>query len=548
MASVRAGSPLNVPIKSSESVLIVDVTPGLDASRPAVNLDLGFTPSSDNYIVHEGALEPRPMLSLHTQTPHVLGNTVITGMYELITVDGSRNQIASGQSNHAVYGQATSQNGWSTLSYVSADGLSDPPSLAAYQYWDYAQVYSAVDDENLLYMAAGSQQTMYAHISGTTLFSSMTAAPRAKFVAALDNYVLAFNIQGTAGALVQRAQWTDRGSASSWTGGLSGFEDLLSMRGAGTRVVTQDNAFLLFSDEEVWKGVSGNNVFPWQFAPYDQSRGCPYSWTIASTPLGTMFLGKDYQVYLLPKGGGPSVPIGQRLQRSIRSDIDYPERAWAVFDNTYGQYKLYYPKRGGSTFPQKAAFLDVEGGSWMPQSFDSTGGAISLTRGCEGQLSSSATTWGGAQASGLTWGGYRALGFTWADMNGRVTGRAILAGSSKGTIYYENSDGTNDNGTAVPCRWQSPALLGDDPSQQKTVRELRVDYQSNSASAMTVQFSADVGASFISSGISLPATSRMSQSIAYPYYGARYPLFEVTNEGVRHRLFRFQMTYTRGGR
>src|SRR5207247_3619549 len=109
------------------------------------------------------------------------------------------------------------------------------------------------------------------------------------FVAAYDNYLLAFNIRDPGSAqsdFVQRVQWNDRGSASSWTGGLAGYEDLLAMRGQGTRIVTQDNRVILFSDAEIWQGYPSNFPFVFRFEPLDRSIGCPYSWTISDTPQG----------------------------------------------------------------------------------------------------------------------------------------------------------------------------------------------------------------------------------------------------------------------
>jgi hypothetical protein len=430
---------------------------------------------------------------------------------------------------------------------VSSYGLNDPPALTGgSDYWDFTQTYSAARDQNLAIGAAGSYQTLYVTQSDTTVFSSLTGAPRAKYVATLNDYVIAFNMKDGNGTYVQRVSWNDRGSASSWTGGLSGFQDLLSMKGAGTKAFVQDNKLMLTSDEEIWQGVPANYPFTWDFQPYDTSRGCPYSWTVAKTPLGTMFLGKDYQVYLLPKGGGLATPIGQRLHRTIRNTIDNPTRAWAVYDNTYSQYQLHYAIKGGSGYPQRAVFLDINAGSWAPQSFDRSGGQLSLTRGAEIYQASSATTWGGLQAAGIRWAD---LQMSWAELGGTSEARAILAGSSAGTAFYFNSNATSDNGTPVECRWQSTGLGGEDPSQQKTVREFRVDYQGDSASSLTVRFSQNMGGSFgINTRLDLPAVSGLSQSIAYPYFAARYPSFEITSEGQRHRLFRFFMQFRRGGR
>ena len=543
---LSSGIPLNARIASAESTAIVEMSWGFDVSRPSVNLPLGGTPVSDNVILRDGAIELRPTLSLFTGNPHPQGNVPALGLYELETVDGFNQHVESGTTRHAVFGQGSAPNEWSLLSYLPGNGVDDPPSLINADSWDYAQVYSAAANENLVYMATSSYQTLYAHVAGTGVFSTMTGAPQARFVAAYDNYIVAANLREGAANLVQRVQWNDRGSASSWTGGLSGFQDLLDMRGEITRIIPYETGVFVFSDEEVWRGQPlSTGVDVWTFARYDSSRGCPYSWTVTNTPLGIMFLGKDYQVYLLPKGGGPSQPIGPKVQRRIRTTIDYPERAWSVYDNTYQQYKLNYAIAGGSGFPQRGVWLDIPTGAWMPQSYDSAGGGLSLSRGIEGQLRSSATTWGGLFAAGPTWA---TVTGTWDDYAGRDQGRAIIAGSSNGTIYYDSSTGTSDNGTAVPQVWQSGALLGGDPSQQKTVTKLLTDYQATTASKITVQYTQDVGASFHSSSVSLPAISSMSQADSYPYFGARYPAFEVTAEGVRHRLFRFWLQFTRGGR
>lgn len=545
--SQRYGIPLPVKPQPSYLTSIVEPTLGINVSQPSVDAPQGSTPNSDNFIMREGGLEPRPMLSRRGATPAPLGTDVVTGLYELTSVTNARFPIASGTTRIAVYGQASAPNDWSVLSYVSAGGMNDPPNLTAgSHYYDFAQIYFALRDENIAYMAAGSYQTLYVTQSDTTVFSSMTGAPRARFVASLDNYVMAFNIREGSADYVQRAQWLDRGSASSWTGGLSGFEDLLSMRGQGTRIWVQDNKFLLSSDQEIWQAVQRDYPFTWSFAPYDTSRGAPYSWTITQTPLGTMFLGKDYQVYLLPKGGGPSQPIGQPLHRSIRNLIDQPSRAWAVYDNTYGQFQFYYPIKGGSGYPQRAVFLDINEGSWAPQSFDRTGGALSVTRGAEVYLSSSATTWGGLQAAGIRWAD---LNMSWADLGGVSEQRAVMVGTSSGTLAYLNSVATSDFGTAVEMFWQSNGQFGNDPLHQKTVNEFRVDYQSDSASSLTVRFSQTLGQSFgVETQINLPAVSGISQAMVYPYVAARYPLFEVRTQNARPRLFRFHLQARTGGR
>ena len=108
---------------------------------------------------------------------------------------------------------------------------------------------------------------------------------------------------------------------------------------------------------------------------------------------------------------------------------------------------------------------------------------------------------------------------------------------------------TNDAGTAMPCRWQSGGPIATSPQEQKTVNEFRVDYEADSTSHLTVRFSQDQGNSFVTSvPVPLPTASQGSQGIGYPYFGCRYPTFDILSEGYRHRLSQFYLTHKQGGR
>ena len=544
------GAPMQFRPRSMSSVLIVEPVLGLDASQPSVDAPLGSTPSSDNYIMREGALEPRPTLTLRTVNPQPFSVPVLGG-WEISDVQNNRYPLVSGTSTIAWY----SNGSWSQLSYVTAGGIDSPPGGSNTSFWDATQVYFDIRDQNIAVLANGSYQTLYCWQANTTVFSSLTGAPMAKYVQAFDNYIVAFNIRDPGSGVsdfVQRVQWSDRGSASSWTGGLSGFEDLLDMRGQGTRIMAQENRLILFSDAEIWQGITSDFPFVFRFAPLDRSVGCPYPFTATHTPQGIVFLARNLQTYLLPKTGGAAVPIGQRMHRSIRDTIDVPERAWGVYDQNTDQYQLYHAIQGGSGRPQRALYLNLQDGSWAPQSFDRVGGTISLTRGFTitgVATSSSATTWGGLQAAGVRWAD---LSMSWAALGGLTTSqdaKAVYIGSSGGTVFELSSTATSDNGVPVESRWRSTGLKPLSPDHQATATELRIDYQGNSASSLTVRFSQTAGASFEAGRrIALPAASGISQAVDYPYLPARYPMWEITSEGQRYRIFRFFLTMRNGGR
>jgi hypothetical protein len=536
------GMPLRIPNRSLTSVLLVEPTLGVDVSQPSMDAPLGSTPDSQNYIMREGALEPRPMLSLRQTNAQPMATIPILGGLEAISVTGERYPVVSGTTRWAWY----SNTSWSLLSYVSAFGVNTPPSGADTDYWDFTQIYYPERDDNLAIGANGSYQSLYCWQSNTTLFSTLTGAPRATTVAAFDNFLVAANIRSVNSDYVQRVQWSDRGSCSSWTQGLAGFEDLLQMRGDITRLLPLENRLVVLGENEIWNGYRSDFPNLFVFQPLDTSVGCPYPWTAAVTPRGILFLGRDYHVYLLPKEGGQPVSIGQRLHRAIRNVIDRPERSWGAWDHTTGVYQLHYAIKGGVGRPQRAVWLNMESGSWAPQSYDPIGGGLALTRGFEVQLSSSATTWGGLQAAGITWA---SLNATWADLAGSSEERAILAGSSTGTLFYMNSAATSDNGTAVRSYWQSSALAGDTPSVTKTMTRLYVDYQAESTSTVSIAISQNQGASFdVAQPISLPASSGVSQARADVYVASRYPTFRIESEGVRYRVYRFLAELRYGGR
>src|SRR5690349_24147713 len=158
----KSGAPLPIRARSDESTLIVNPATGFDVSIPDHRIPLGASPLSDNYIVRDGALEPRPTLSLLTSgSAQAMGQTPILGVFEAQSVQNLRRTIASGRTRHEIFNQTSAAATWSLMSYVSSGGGNDQPNLSQSDYWDYAQIYSADVDENIVYMAAGSKQSLY---------------------------------------------------------------------------------------------------------------------------------------------------------------------------------------------------------------------------------------------------------------------------------------------------------------------------------------------------------------------------------------------------
>lgn len=542
MRETRFGRrPLVTGGGSDRSTLMVQPTLGLVLTQSASNLPPGATPSSVNFINGYIGLEKRWTLTSRS-TQSLSQDAPILGGAEIVDVTGTPYQFASTTTRPLWY----SNGSWSFASYVSSNGINDAPSLSTTSYWDIDQIYYDTQDENCAVLAAGSYQTLYIWQSGKTVFSTLSNAPRARFVTGFDNFLVAGNIRQGTSDFVQRVEWSDRGSIATWllnapTGSLAGYADLLDMKGQITRLVGHDNRVVVFSDQEVWAG--GRVDFPasFDFQPLDRTVGAPYSWTVAVTRLGVCWLGKDYNVYLLPKGGAQAQPIGTAVQPELQATVNQPERAWGVYNKATDQYELYYPTRGGSGYPQAALYFDLRTGTWLKQTFDAT---LNLTRGWMGSLTatttSNATTWADAQTAGLRWADVTG---TWGDYGASSAGQsgdlAVHAGLSTGSVCYF-SKGTTDLGVVVESRWRSGGLGGAEPYRNKTLYEVRVDYQADSASSLTIRASRNQGESFeAGQQVALPTNSIESQARATMQVNSRYPVFEVTTEIGRPKLNRF---------
>lgn len=547
----RFGSPLNVPISSAVSVLLIEPTLGFALNQPETDLRPGQTPDAVNMLMREGAITLRPTLSAFTANPNPVGP--ITGGANIISSVGTEYPFVSGETRFAYY----SEGSWSSpLSYVSAGGMGTAPSLTSYDFTDIAQVYAPNVDDNVAIIGCQSYQTLLVWQAGTGTFSSITSAPRARYVTTFDNFVLALNVRDVGSVesrYVQRVQWSDRGDPLQWdptvAESLAGFEDLLDAKGEGTRLVTLDDRVLIFFDDEIWQGVRSTGASSFQFSAMDRTIGCPYPWTVTLTPTGVFFLGRDLMVYLIQKGAAAAAPVGYPVQKRLRDRIDHPHKAFGLWDQNTGTYQLWYPVRGGPSTTEEALFLNVGDNSFAPQSLIHEAGDLSVHRGFA--TSNAATTgvvrWSDFSSTGETWG---SVGSTWGDLYGvtDTAARIIAMGTSSGTIAYL-SNGSTDLGIPVEARWRSSALVPEMPDRSKVLQEVIIDYQANSNATVAFYASRDQGATFDApSFVTLTQAARQQTAAAYPYTHAEYPTFEVRTSSPNALLYRFWAKMRIGGR
>jgi hypothetical protein len=530
--------------RSATTVLIVEPTVGFSVAQPETDLIPGQTPEAVNFFMRDGGLEPRSRLSTVHTNANPLG-VAVTGGVEAISSTGTPYPLISGTTRWAWY----SQGSWSALSYVG----SFTPAPASTDYWDFTQIYDPTTDEMLAVGGCESYHSLYCWSVGTlsNTFSTLTEAPRAKYVTSFDNFLLAFNVRDVGSAqsrYVQRINWSDRGNPRSWalaTNSLAGFEDLLGATGQGTRIMTMGNRVIVFFESEIWGGYRTTGAASFAFEPIDKEVGTKYSWTIAETPEGLMFLGNDFMLYLLPKDGGKSQAVGKAVQRRLRETIDAPDRAWAQYDETLGAYRLFYAVRGGGGLPSKELCFNLAEANQAPQAY----GNRRLTRGfpAYSQSATAAITWDPLESAGYTWD---TIPYTWDQMKSTSTAvnRTLFVGSSAGTMYHCSSTESLDDGTVVEAKWRSGALASDTPDRVKNVTTIRVDCQTTNSSHLTIRASRDQGVSFdAGQQVTLPISSQETQVIGWVQTPARYPTIEVSTEDIGLRVYRLWVSMRVGG-
>jgi hypothetical protein len=438
-------------VNSPYTVRAVPLSQGIQLGEAWPLLPPGSTTSMTNLLPLDGVLTPRSRLS-SLNTIRTLAT--IKGMTPFYQATGAATHVWLSEAT--IHGLISSTGSISLASFVSAGGLG-VAGIQSASRWQYVHAFAANLDNNMVIAAGPSTGTLVALYqtagsgSGLPLYSYLTSAPKAACVGAFDNYIIAFRIQASA-PLVTRVQWCVRGNPSNWTSEGSGFEDLLDMRGSGTRVLgTNDGRLLLFSNLEIWYGVSAPYPSQFQFLPFDRSVGCAAGNTVVETDAGVVFLGSDMALRVIPRGGGASQIISGPISQVLRSygPALSANFGWAVYDPDTKIYHLFLdPSLGGVL---KGFVLNVVTGEWGFADYNSP------TPDCGAAFRVAS----GAGTAGLYFG------------------------NSTGTVQSANSKTALENGSAVTSIWRSAPIASDLPGNYKQLTQVDLDYRSTSTGAPT---------------------------------------------------------------
>jgi hypothetical protein len=404
---------------------------------------------------------------------------------------------------------------WVPLTYVS--GTSDLPMSGGVNDPLFgSSVYLESSDLNLAVFTNGVNPLFaWGGPSSGTGYSTLTQAPICSDVVLYDNSPVALNIeQLSAGTrYVQRVQWSVAGNPYDWTGIGSGFEDLLDMRGQGTRMFVDGDDLVVFSAREVWVGRKrgAGDPYRFQFDPLNRQVGLPYPRAAKQTPFGIFWFSDDLMVYRYQNRA--IEPVGMAIQDTLRRETINANVVFVGYNAQLRHLTLYYDVLG-ATSASRAFTYDIQSGTWWPQRF--TAGLVYGTFESPPYTASSTTVWGSLS------GTFDDQTITWAGQASGTYGGFPLPGvlSSVGTAYQFSASAYSDSGSAIANHLEMPLPYLLDRRVQ--VDHIRLRLRADSASSMTVGFSPDAGLTYQNSqriaisAISQPTEQRVFATVDGP--------------------------------
>lgn len=523
-------------------------TLGLHHGETPQDLRPGYTPDAYNFVWNGGYITPRSGLSQFKGGTSKLSGAAL-GAWRMQSVAAEQFLVGASSRTLAVYDPSIPQ--WSALSYQLPSGWSSAatPSGTSVKYWDATHIYDAASNANLAVLTNDVDPPFVFNVSGSVAtFSNLTdflsLASRAVSVCAFDNRLVWFNVKSTSSTFPTRVMWSPRGLPRNYQliDG-AGFEELLDMAGHGQKVVPESDGLLLFTDEEIWRGRPRGDAYVFDFYPIQRQFGCPYPNTIVRTPAGTMFVGRDLELYVVRSDSvqpvGPAEEGGaSRIQSFLRGEITNAKRMWATYSPQEQRYELYYTAADSSEgYPKRALYYSLLDRSFLPQRLNHE-----LSTGVDYTDPGQPQTWD------LTTATWDEIVTAWDDMTVSGSDYYINAFSSSGTAYHFNDAQTSDDGSAFTAQWTSHALNNADHLRYEQLTDLWVDYKANSASNISVLFGDDLDfyTQYVAN-VSLPAGS--SKRVHVPGHAAGVsPYFRVQiTDGSRPKLARFQAKLSDSG-
>lgn len=454
-----------------------------------------------NAWIWQERVTPRPRLQAIAQ--NVL-NDVPVGAFTYFEVGGIADPMLFSRSTAAYLSQGT----WSALSYVPSGASFNPPSGGIGDPIFGTSTYLSRADTNIAVWVNGLDPAFaWGGPANGTTYSTLTQGYIAADVTVANDRLIYWNVGylSSSSRLVQRVAWTASGNPEDTTGPDAGYQDLLDMRGVGTRTFTIADQLVVATDQEIWRGTFIGPPYVYQFTPLSRTQGIPFPKAAINTPEGLFWLGSDFMIYNIQPFYWYSKidPVGFPVQRTFHDQMADPTTAFFGYHGDAKMLTLYYTDTAGS-YPQRGMTYNTISKVWTPQVF-----AQNLAIGFSAQQSSSATTWDALV------GTFAAQALTYNQLLGAsAVGSSEAVASSTGTAYsfIHSALQATDDGVPVLTSSTFGQLFSALPERRKFLDEVRLDVQADISSTLSVAISGDAGQTFpVETAVTVSVASTSSQ-------------------------------------
>ncbi len=528
---------------------------GVHKGLPPQDLPIGMSPECQNFVPKvDGYITPRSGLS-QNGTWDFAGP--VLGAMEMFDIQGRSNLLAP--SDKFINFRHADDTSWASFSYTagSQTWFNGDLSGSTKNYFRGTSVYDQNTNAFIGIVCNGFNSLKFFRVQDSeTSFSDFTwtdsinSTVRAQDIASVNDRLVLFNCVGLDSssnevAYPTRVMWSARGNPKSFLiADGAGAEDLMDMQGEGKAAVRFRDFLLLFTDYEVWRATPTLDNYAFRFDRVRDATGCAYPNTIAQTPIGVAFLGRDREVYITD--GSSTIPLGpisgdgpSRIQRLMWDDATDLDRAWATFNESEQRYELYFTHRADSTdgYPGRALYYALDDRTWWPQKF-----AFGLSGGVDVTDPWDFVTWDEATQT------YADLISAWNALDSEQKERRVAVFDSKGTQLSFRSTQTSDDGTAIDARWRSGGLrVGD--FRKTHLTEVWTDYEADSASSFSLYIGSSRNTQDFDSGTKLAMTNPGGLVHAPTWKTDTAPLFEIRlNDGGTPRIVSFMATVKEASR
>lgn len=427
--------------------------------------------------------------------------------------------------------------GWSSSTGPAFTPPSTSPTATGINIRDFTTAYVPEVEGDIVFITGNLDNVMIHNpAASSNSHSEFTNFQDSGFSSALyctefdDRVVYQGLVRGTT-QFPTAVAWSQRGNPYSMSVDNNAGTDLLpAMNGNGRGIFSLENRLILFSTDEVWKGIPRRDSFGFDFVIISKDVGVIHRKAVAKTPIGLFWLDYNYQMYLL--SGDTISRVGGRIKEWIKEVQPDKDNVFLAFDprsNTLNMFVGGINDNGATRY----ASLSLES---LQQTGVNVADGIWTTHKLEGGLEAT-----------NAWGARVTQAVESEDFSNDNNPERLWISSDK-SVYHHSSDATMDAGSsAFTARYLSHAfpLRRSNAQANEMINEVWVNsYDRNGSDAQVdVYQSNDLGNSLITIGSIALSNTTQSNFVPANTPSDRFVQIELqVVDGSRPRISSFDVT------